>query len=76
MARPLRVNTKDSSYHDLVRIARRCGFVVRGGKKHCKIETTQGEFVTVIPRHNALKREIAKGIVEAFNQFGAHVDYV
>lgn len=71
--RKLHVNTKDASYEELVRIARRCDFAVFEGCKHCKIKTSDGRFVTTIPRHNRLKRETAKGIVEALNGFGAGI---
>ena len=73
--KPLRVNTKDASCDELKRIARKCGFVVKESKKHCKVETADGRFVTTIPRHNPLKRETAKGIVEVLNTFGANIEY-
>ncbi len=73
--RKLHVSTKDASYEELVRVACRCGFVVFEGRKHCKIKTRDGRFVTTIPRHNCLKRETAKGIVEALNSFGASIDF-
>jgi uncharacterized protein YerC len=58
-----------------VRIAARCGFVIKEGRKHCKIETQAGLFVATIPRHSRLKRETARGIVETMNQHGAKITY-
>ena len=72
----LRVNTKDTSYNELVRIAQKCGFSIFEGGKHGKIKTVEGRFVTTIPRHHRLKRETVKGIVEAMNSFGAEVDLI
>lgn len=71
----LRVKITDCSYDDLIKAARKCGFVVKQGGKHVKVETIDGKFITTIPRHNRLKRETAKGIVESFNQFGAGIIY-
>lgn len=74
--RKLRVNTKSTSCDELVRIAKKCGFVIKQSKKHCKVETQDGRFVSMIPRHNSLKRETAKGVILTFNIFGAGVDFI
>jgi hypothetical protein len=71
-----RVKIADCSCDTLVRIALQCGFSIIEGRKHCKIKTTEGRFVTTIPRHNRLKRETARGIVEALNSFGASISYL
>ncbi|MFY9493416.1 MAG: type II toxin-antitoxin system HicA family toxin [Minisyncoccia bacterium] len=71
----LRFRVTDCSYDDLIRAARKCGFVVKQGGKHAKIETADGKFITTVPRHNPVKRETAKGIVESYNQFGAKISY-
>ncbi|HET6844940.1 MAG TPA: hypothetical protein VFK06_25135 [Candidatus Angelobacter sp.] len=63
------VRTADASHNELARIAERCGFRIKEGKKHTKIETQDGKFITVIPRHERIKRETAKGIAKAFQQF-------
>jgi hypothetical protein len=73
VSRPIRIRSADCSYEELVRAARKSGFVIKGGRKHCKIEDKNGKFITVIPRKNRLKRETAKGVVEAFNKFGANI---
>ncbi len=75
MSKRIRVTVGDCSYAILVRIAKRCGFHIIEARKHCKIKTPEGGFVTTIPRHNRLKRETAKVIIEAFVSFGAPVDY-
>ena len=66
----VRINASDCSYNELIRTAKKCGLVVKSGKKHYKVEDMNGQFVTTIPRHSRLKRELVKGIVEKFNQFG------
>lgn len=70
-----RVNTKDVGCEDLLIIAKRLGFKVKQGRKHCKIETSEGKFVTEIPRHNPVKRETARGILEAMSEFGVKIDF-
>lgn len=71
----LHVNITDCSCDTLVRIAVQCGFDIVEGRKHCKIKTAEGRFITTIPRHNRLKHETAKGIVEILNSFGASIAY-
>ena len=66
----LEIKTADCSSDILIKTARKCGFVVVQSKKHCKIRTINGQFVTTIPRHTRLKRELIKGILDIFNQFG------
>jgi len=72
----LRVNTRNTSCEELVKIAKKCGFVVKQSKKHCKVETQDGRFVSMMPRHNSLKRETAKGVIETLNIFGAGIEYL
>lgn len=71
----LSVKVADCSCEKLVRIAEQCGFDVVEGRKHCKVKTLEGRFVTTIPRHKRLKRETVKGIIDAFNALGAKVSY-
>ena len=71
----LRVNTKDATHDELVRLARKSGFTIFRGGRHDKVKTVQGESVTTIPRHNKIKRETAKEIVEAMVAFGAKIDF-
>jgi len=66
----LGINASDCSSDELIRTAKKCGLVVKSGKKHYKVEDISGRFVTTIPRHSRLKRELVKGVVEKFNQFG------
>jgi len=71
----LNVKVADCSYGTLVKIAKQCGFDIFEGRKHCKIKTQEGKFITTIPRHSRLKRETAKGIIDALNSFGANISY-
>ncbi len=71
----LNVKTADCSHDELVRIAIRCGFSIIEGAKHSKVKTKKKRFVTTIPRKNQLKRETARGIVEAMNNCGANITY-
>jgi hypothetical protein len=67
--RELKVNIADCSADRLIRAAKKCGFVIGRGKKHYKIETPDGRFVTTVPRHSRLKKELARGIVERLTEF-------
>ena len=75
MTENVRIKVTDCSYDILMRIATQCGFNIIEGRKHCKVKTAEGRFITTIPRHNRLKRETAKGIVEALNSSGANISY-
>ncbi|OGM90551.1 hypothetical protein A2755_03275 [Candidatus Wolfebacteria bacterium RIFCSPHIGHO2_01_FULL_48_22] len=70
------VNTKSTSSSELEHIARKCDFRVVQGKKHTKIETTDGVFITTVPRHAKIKREVAKEIVKRMNEHGAGIEYI
>ena len=72
----LQVNTKDTSCEELTKIAQKSGFLVKESSKHRKIESSNGKFITMIPRHKRLKRETVKGIIEAFNRFGSDIDCI
>lgn len=52
------------------------GFLVEEGKKHCKVKTMEGVFLTTIPRHVRLKRELVRGVVKVLNQHGAEIEVV
>ncbi|MEK7665161.1 MAG: type II toxin-antitoxin system HicA family toxin [Patescibacteria group bacterium] len=69
----LTVKTTDCSCEDLLKVAKRCGFIEAGGKKHCKIKSIDGQFITTIPRHKCLSKDTVKGILKRFNQFGAEI---
>ena len=49
------------------------GVSVFMSKKHCKIKTAEGGFVTMIPRHSVLAKPTVKGILERFNELGAKI---
>ena len=72
----LRVNAADASYEQLKRVAEKCGFRTVQRRRHCRVETQQGEWITDIPRHNKVKRPTAKGILGRYKKFGGDVEIV
>jgi hypothetical protein len=74
MARREVVKASDCSAEDLLRLAKRVGFVAKAGGKHWKITTAKGQFVTTIPHHSRLNRELVKGIVDRLREFGAAIE--
>jgi hypothetical protein len=60
-------------FRDIIRLAQKNNFVVFQGAKHYKIQTPQGETITMIPRHNPVNPYTAKEIIEAMNNFGANI---
>lgn len=74
--RKLRVNTADASYDQLKRAAEKCGFRIVQKRRHCRVETEQGEWITDIPRHNKVKWPTARGIVGRYNLFGGNVEII
>ena len=70
----LHVKIADCSYEQLTRVAKRCGFVIKEARKHCKVKTSTDKFITTIPRHQRLKRETARGIAEKLNEFGGKIE--
>ena len=68
------VRISDCSGDELIRIAEKCGFTVYSGGKHSKVKTTSGETVTYIPRHNRIKRELARVIARDMIDFGANIE--
>ena len=65
------VNPANCSHKELVGIAKQCGFDVFEGSKHTKVKDTQGNFITMIPRHETINKHTAKGIVADMNAHGA-----
>ncbi|MEK7124570.1 MAG: type II toxin-antitoxin system HicA family toxin [Patescibacteria group bacterium] len=74
--RELRVKITDCSYEKLLKIAKQCGFHDAGGKKHCKIKSKDGQFITTIPRHSILSKDTVKEILKRFNLFGAKIEII
>ena len=70
----LTVKTADCGYKELIKVAQKCGFEIRQGKKHCKVVSQEGVFITTVPRHSIVKRETAKGIAKRFKEFCADVE--
>ncbi len=52
----------DCSYAHFRRAAKSLGFKIYEGKKHAKVKSDNGTFVTMIPRKNRFKKWTAKGI--------------
>ena len=75
MARKLQVNTSQTSSAELLGIAGKCGFVIFHGAKHDKVKTSQGKFISEIPRHSTIYKPIAKKIVAAMNKHGASITF-
>lgn len=75
MTKGLHVKIADCSYDTLARLAVQCGFEIVEGRKHCKVKNAEGRFITTIPRHNRLKRETARGIINALIAFGADISF-
>jgi len=69
----LRVKITDCSCDDLLRVAKKCGFVDGAGKKHYKIKSIDGKFITTIPRHSHLSKDTVKSILKRFILFGASI---
>ena len=69
----IKINPANISYDEFYRIAQQCGFIIKEGRKHCKVLNQEGKFITTIPRHNQLKRETARGIAKKFIEFGADI---
>lgn len=67
-------NPNDCHANKLCRLAGQCGFVLKEGGKHTKVLTPDGVIITTIPR-GKLKRELAKGVIERLNEFGAQIVY-
>jgi hypothetical protein len=69
----VKISLADYSWHKLVNLAHKCGFIIFEGKHHTKIKDRNGCFITTIPRHSRLKRETVRGILEAFKRAGADI---
>lgn len=49
----------------LKKIAQKLGFFVFEGRNHSKVKDENNNFVTTIPRHNNIKKELVNGIIDA-----------
>jgi len=70
---PIEVKTHNCSNSDIIKTCIKCGFSIHNGGKHDKIKTRDGKFITVVPRHNQIKRETARGIFTALQEAGAPI---
>jgi hypothetical protein len=71
----LRINVAGVSCDELKIVAARSGFMFFEGKKHIKVKTVAGKFVTEIPRHRVLNKHTARAIMDAMISHGANIDY-
>jgi len=62
--------TNDLTWRELVNLASKCGFVIFEGGKHTKVKTKTGQFITTIPRHHNLDRNLVRGVLKQFRLFG------
>lgn len=70
----MKVKPTDKSWKDMMRIVRGLGFQTFQGKKHTKVKDKEGRFVTLIPRHNRLKKGTVISIIEALKEAGADIE--
>lgn len=70
----LNVKTTDCSCDKLIVVAKKCGFGVFEGSKHCKVTDSNQEVITTIPRHKTIDKYTVKGILERFREFGADIN--
>jgi len=75
MVRGLHVNLAQTSNSELLAIARSSGFDIVHGAKHDKVKTSDGKFITLIPRHETVYKPLAKEIVKAMVAFGATITF-
>lgn len=69
----MKISVTDCSCKKLVSVARKCGFKIFEGKNHTKVKTVQGKFITTIPRHNRLKKELVRTIIKSFKLAGCEI---
>lgn len=62
--------TDDYSWRELINLASNCGFTIFEGGKHTKVKTKLGKFITTIPMHHKLNKNLVKGIIKQFRLFG------
>jgi hypothetical protein len=66
----MQVKPADTSWRELKNLAEKCGFEIYEGGPHTKIKSQNGEFITTIPRHNKIDKDLARGILKRFRLFG------
>ncbi len=70
----MKVSPTDCSALILTKTAQRCGFLIFQGKNHIKVKSKKGAFITTIPRHNKIKKEVAIGIIKQFQKHNCNCD--
>lgn len=69
----MEINPNDKSWKDLCNIAQKQGFYLYEGGNHTKVKTLKGEFVTIVPRHNRIDKNLAKNILKDMKRSGADI---
>ena len=64
MGNETKPNPADCSCLELIRFARRLGFIIFEGGKHTKIKDIFGNLITTIPRKNKINKNTAKEIIK------------
>lgn len=72
----MKVNPNDKSGKDLCKVARKLGFNLVEGGNHTKVKMKNGEFVTTIPRHPSINRQLAIKILKQMKKKGAKIEIV
>lgn len=70
----MEVNPNDKSGKDLCKMARELGFVLTEGGNHTKVKTKEGKFVTTIPRHSTISRQLTIKILKQLRRKGADIE--
>jgi len=69
----MEINPNDKSGKDLCKIAGKLGFKLKEGGNHTKVKTKKGKFVTTIPRHSSINRQLTIKILKQLKRKGADV---
>ena len=64
------------SQKKLIKLAVKCSFFVKEGKRHMKIHDKSGKIITTIPRHGKIKIQTAKSIVKVLIENGAEIQII
>ncbi|MFH1656779.1 MAG: type II toxin-antitoxin system HicA family toxin [Candidatus Nealsonbacteria bacterium] len=67
------MNIANCSWKKLVNLAKKCGFYIKEGGNHTKVENKEGKFITTIPRKNRLNKHTVNGIIKRFKECGCMI---
>lgn len=69
----MEVNPSDKSWKDLCNIAQKSGYFLYEGGSHTKVKTLKGKFITIIPRHNRIDKNLTRDILKDMKGAGADI---